>query len=115
MSDPSLPQGYSIRRTVQGAGSFFDVYMSAIGLTLLIIDLSFLAGFLILPGELLLGLFLILFLWLSVEHFKHWIHIKQAGLSFHIETWIISSQGEDVAKAVIQQMQTYMILRMLAV
>jgi GNAT superfamily N-acetyltransferase len=115
MSAPNLPQGYSIRRTVQGAGGCFDVYMIAIGLGLITINLFFFAGFLVLPSELFLGLIFGLFLWLLIEHCKHWIQVKQAGKSFRIESWVISFQGDDVGKATIQRMKNYVILRTLGV
>jgi GNAT superfamily N-acetyltransferase len=115
MSDSNLPQGYSIRRTAQGIGSFFDVYMLAIGLVLIAINIFFVGGFLVLSNELFLGLVSGLFLWLLIEHCKHWIQMKKAGRSFQIESWIISFQGIDVGIATILKMKNYVTFRKLEI
>jgi N-acetylglutamate synthase-like GNAT family acetyltransferase len=115
MPEINLPQGYTIRRTTQGLESYFDVYMLAIGLVLITITLLFLSGFLFLPSELVLGLVSGLFLWLTIEHCKHWIQIKKAGGNYRLESWIVSCQGDDVGVAMIQRMKNYVTLRKLEI
>jgi GNAT superfamily N-acetyltransferase len=115
MSDSNLPPGYSIRRTTQGLENCFDIYMLAIGLVLIASNLFFLAGFLFLPNELVLGLASGLFLWLSIEHFKHWIQIKKAGRNYRLESWIVSFKEDDVGVAMIQKMKNYVTLRKLEI
>lgn len=115
MPETNLPQGYSIRRTSEGIGRFFDVYMLAIGLVLIAITFFFAVGFLVLSNELFLGLVSGLFLWLLIEHVKHWIQMKKIGKNYRLKSWIISFQGDDVGVATIQEMKNYVTCRKLEV
>jgi hypothetical protein len=115
MPETNLPQGYSIRRTAEGIGSCFDVYMLAIGLFLITITLFFVGGFLVLSNELFLGLVSGLFLWLLIEHCKYWIQMKKAGKNYRLESCIISFNGDDFGVATIQKMNNYVTFRKLEI
>jgi GNAT superfamily N-acetyltransferase len=119
MSDPNLPQGYSIRRTAQSVWVFFDLFIIGVGFVGVTIFFLCLGFYWVLLGDLrlLLGFGLVfglaLVLWLVLLGI--WIEVKKAGRSRRPEKWIVSFQGSDVGTAAILRMNNFVSLSRLEI